>query len=67
MQEEDEDEDAHDEEEEDEQYEVERIVAKVLRPGIPHYVVQWKGFDDESDYTEEPMSYLMDCQFGLKT
>ena len=56
--EEEEEEEEEDEEEEDEEeYEVETIVAKVLKRGVPHYVVKYKGYGPEGN-TTEPLANL---------
>eukprot|EP00088_Acartia_fossae_P025915 TRINITY_DN26694_c0_g1_i1.p1 TRINITY_DN26694_c0_g1~~TRINITY_DN26694_c0_g1_i1.p1 ORF type:complete len:152 (+),score=46.44 TRINITY_DN26694_c0_g1_i1:50-505(+) len=45
----------------DEEYEVEKIIDKRIRKGAVEYYVKWKGWDDPSDNTWEPVGNL-DCQ-----
>ena len=57
---EDGDEDEDEDDDDDGDYEVERIVAKVLKRGVPHYIVRYKGYGPEGD-TTEPMANLEAC------
>ena len=45
----------------DEEYEVEKILDKRTRKGAVEYYVKWKGWDDPSDNTWEPVGNL-DCE-----
>ena len=45
----------------DEEYEVEKIIDKRIRKGAVEYYVKWKGWEDPSDNTWEPVGNL-DCQ-----
>ena len=44
----------------DEEYEVEKIIDKRVKKGGVEYFVKWKGWDDPSDNTWEPVDNL-DC------
>merc|ERR1712156_1131106 len=44
----------------DEEYEVEKIIEKRVKKGGVEYLVKWKGWDDPSDNTWEPVDNL-DC------
>jgi len=52
------------EEEEDQEFEVERVVARRVVEGAPHYLIKWKGYPD-SDNTWEPEENLS-CPVTLK-
>eukprot|EP00088_Acartia_fossae_P002485 TRINITY_DN10_c0_g2_i1.p1 TRINITY_DN10_c0_g2~~TRINITY_DN10_c0_g2_i1.p1 ORF type:complete len:164 (+),score=63.95 TRINITY_DN10_c0_g2_i1:92-583(+) len=45
----------------EEEYEVESILGKRVRKGKVEYQVKWKGWDDPSDNTWEPIANL-ECQ-----
>eukprot|EP00088_Acartia_fossae_P065689 TRINITY_DN81039_c0_g1_i1.p1 TRINITY_DN81039_c0_g1~~TRINITY_DN81039_c0_g1_i1.p1 ORF type:complete len:164 (+),score=73.81 TRINITY_DN81039_c0_g1_i1:36-527(+) len=41
-------------------YEVEKILEKRIKKGKTEYLIKWKGYDDESENTWEPVDNL-DC------
>merc|ERR1719266_159186 len=42
-------------------YEVEKLLDKRVKKGKTEYLVKWKGYEDESENTWEPMDNL-DCE-----
>ena len=41
-------------------YEVEKILEKRMKKGKAEYLIKWKGYEDESENTWEPVDNL-DC------
>ncbi|KAJ3284916.1 hypothetical protein HK104_009712 [Borealophlyctis nickersoniae] len=53
--------DMSDQELSEEEFEVEAIIAEKILRGRIHYNIKWKGYDDPSDNTWEPLEKLTHC------
>ncbi|KAF5269892.1 hypothetical protein FQR65_LT05691 [Abscondita terminalis] len=62
--EEDEEEKKDEEEDDDTQYEVQEIMNEKMMKGVRHYLIRWKGYDEDGD-TWEPETTL-DCADLIK-